>query len=272
VIRRRRDRPLVLRSPGGAPRRRAPRVARLIREIRELKRAVHLRDEFLSMASHELNTPLATLTLVLEEMVHPPAGGAIDPPTMTKMLGLAERQARRLSRLVGDLLDSTRIHRNTLALRLERVDLARIVREVVKGFESRFVAARCEPRLDIGAPVFGQWDPARIEQVLLNLLSNAVKFGAGSPIEIRVDQAGEAARLAVTDHGTGIDPTRGARLFERFERGVTAQHYGGLGLGLYICRHIVESHGGSISFDSRPGHGTTFLVTLPCAGPVEPQR
>lgn len=97
-----------------------------------------------------------------------------------------------------------------------------------------------------------------------NLLSNAVKFGAGKPIEISIEQAQGRARLEVKDHGIGIAPERRERIFERFERAVSARHYGGLGLGLDICRRIVEAHGGSIRVESELGHGAKFTVELPC--------
>jgi signal transduction histidine kinase len=246
------------------------------RLYREAQQAIALRDEFLSVASHELNTPLAALTLTLQALGEATGSGAaasagsapLDAPTIARMAALAERQGKRLTRLVGDLLDATRIQRGALALRIEPVDLGRHVREVVKGFQPKLQGAGCQASLDLGEdPVVGRWDPARIEQVLLNLLSNAIKFGAGRPIEIRVDRTDGMARLAVTDHGPGIDPDRRPRIFERFEPGAAAQQHEGLGLGLHISRHIVESHGGSMSVESQPGQGATFVVHLPCAGP-----
>jgi signal transduction histidine kinase len=113
-------------------------------------------------------------------------------------------------------------------------------------------------------PAIGRWDAARLDQVLTNLMTNAIRFGAGKPIVVTVKATASAASLAVTDHGIGIAPAAQARIFDRFERGdVSAQHYGGLGLGLYIARQIVEAHGGTISVHSEPGCGATFTVTLP---------
>jgi signal transduction histidine kinase len=114
-------------------------------------------------------------------------------------------------------------------------------------------------------PVRGDRD--RLEQVLTNLLSNAMKFGAGKPVEIRVERQGSLARLSVSDRGIGIDLASHPRLFERFERGVAAGHYGGLGLGLYTCRKIMDAHQGTIRVHSRPGRGATFIVELPALGP-----
>jgi signal transduction histidine kinase len=103
-----------------------------------------------------------------------------------------------------------------------------------------------------------------------NLLTNAIKYGRGAPIECDVDKTGEHARLRLTDHGIGIAHDDLARIFERFERAVSARQYGGLGLGLHIASEIVHAHGGSISADSTPGSGSTFTVLLPISGSAEP--
>src|SRR5262249_5720318 len=109
----------------------------------------------------------------------------------------------------------------------------------------------------------GLWDGSRLDQVVANLLSNAIKFGSKHPIEIAVTQVGSCAQISVTDHGIGIAPERLGTVFDRFMRGVDSTHYGGLGLGLYISRQLVEAHGGTIGVRSRPGEGATFTVELP---------
>jgi signal transduction histidine kinase len=116
-------------------------------------------------------------------------------------------------------------------------------------------------------PIVGRWDPSRLEQVVTNLMTNAAKFGAGKPIEIRIERSGADAQLTVTDHGIGIDPARCRHVFDRFERAVPSSRYGGLGLGLYIARSIVVAHGGTITVESELGAGSTFTVTLPCSAP-----
>jgi len=118
-------------------------------------------------------------------------------------------------------------------------------------------------RLEAQAPVVGNWDKARLEQVVTNLLSNAIKYGAGAPIAINVRTFDGRARLAVRDEGIGVSPSERGRIFERFERAVSAKHYGGLGLGLYIVRRIVDAHGGQIAVESAPGAGAQFVVELP---------
>jgi signal transduction histidine kinase len=232
--------------------------------------SVRLRDEFLSVASHELNTPMTAMMLTLQGLSSDVP--AVDERTAQwrQMVGLAERQGRRLSRLVEELLDATRIHRGDLPLRLEAVDLGRTVKEAVDRYQPEIARAGYRVALELAPGVCGRWDPLRLEQVVLNLLSNALKFGGGQPVEVKVEPAGEAARLSVTDHGMGIEPELQARIFDRFVRGVSATHFGGLGLGLYISREIVSGLGGTIEVKSQRGQGATFTVTLPCAGPLPP--
>jgi signal transduction histidine kinase len=236
--------------------------ARLCRQAQE---AVRLRDEFLSVASHELYTPLTSLTLALQAISQLAASGApLEPRVLTHLVTLASRQGERLTHLNRDLLDVSRIEAGRLPLEFVDVDLCVIVRDVVERFEPNRARARCPLSVECAAPVVGHWDRARLDQVITNLLSNAIKFGAGKPIELSVSRESGTTRLMVRDHGIGIDPARQACLFERFERGVSARHYGGFGLGLYISRRIVEAHSGSIRVESRPSEGATFIVELPC--------
>jgi signal transduction histidine kinase len=186
---------------------------------------------------------------------------------MLRKLDLVSRQATRLTRLTNDLLDVSRIEAGSPALELSAVDLGALVSEVVARFEEDLSQSRCSVSIHCGAPIMGRWDRSRVDRVVTNLLSNAIKFGAGKPIEIFLRAEGGVARLAVRDHGIGINPDQRDRIFGRFERAVSERHYGGLGLGLYISRRIVEDHGGSIRCESRPGAGATFTVELPCAGP-----
>jgi signal transduction histidine kinase len=228
--------------------------------------AVRLREEFLSVASHELNTPLAGLTLSVqalrERSAAPVAAGEQE-----QLTDLIQRQAQRLTRLVEELLDVTRLQNRQFALRLADLDLATLAAEVASRVQPQLERARCDLSLILAGPVQVRGDRGRLEQVLSNLLANAMKFGAGRPVEIRVERQGSRALLSVTDHGIGIDLASHPRLFERFERGVSARHYGGLGLGLYICRQIIDAHQGTIRVHSRPGQGATFTVELPALDP-----
>jgi PAS domain S-box-containing protein len=239
------------------------------RLMRETQEAVRLRDEFLSIASHELYTPMTSLTLSLQRLVDNgrPGGTQLDAPTTQRLTGMAERQGKRLTKLIGNLLDVARIGEGRLRLDLELVELTAMVREVIASLEHDLTRAGCTVTVE-GTTVRGRWDRSRMEQVVTNLLTNAIKFGAERPIEIEVARQGGMARLRVTDHGMGIDPMQRARLFRRFERAVSAEHFGGLGLGLYICKGVVEAHGGSIDVESWPGKGSTFTVEVPCEGAV----
>ncbi|MDC0711344.1 response regulator [Stigmatella sp. ncwal1] len=236
-----------------------------------LREAVRQRDEFLAVASHELKTPLTSLSLRVQvmrkEVDAQPRG---DPKErLHKHLDAAGAQLGRLASLVDSLLDTTRIISGRLSLRREQgVNLAGIVRAVASGFETQ--AMRVGSPLEIDAPVrvLGHWDALRLEQVVTNLLSNALKFGAGRAVQLWVEERGEWARLRVSDQGIGMDEDVRARLFGRFERGVSDRHYGGLGLGLFITRQVVEAMGGQVLVQSEPGQGATFTVELPRLPPA----
>jgi PAS domain S-box-containing protein len=229
--------------------------------------AVRLRDEFLSIASHELKTPLTSLSLNIDSvlsLVGQP--GALDEESATrneKKLRIAARQVDRLARLIDDLLDVSRISAGRLRIEPQRVELSELVGEVVARFSE--VAERSGSPLRVRAerPVEGHWDPVRLEQVVTNLLSNAIKFGAGRPIDVVVERVGGSARLTVSDQGIGIVPEARTRIFERFGRAVPVSNFGGLGLGLYIADQIVRAHAGTIAVASEPGAGATFTVELP---------
>jgi signal transduction histidine kinase len=230
---------------------------------RQAQESARLRDEFLSVASHELNTPMVSLILTLQALQQA-AGDPAATQRLPKMASLAERQGQRLRRLISDLLDVTRIERGPLPLRLETVDLAALTVEALARSRPELTKAGCEVRVTgVDRPIVGRWDPQRVDQILVNLLSNAAKFGKERPIEVCLEEIEGRARLSVTDHGIGIDLRQQAHIFNRFARGVSALHYGGLGLGLYICRRIVDAHGGVIGVRSEPGHGATFTVELP---------
>ncbi|AKQ64556.1 Sensory box histidine kinase [Myxococcus hansupus] len=233
----------------------------------EAQEAVRARDSFLSVASHELNTPLTSLMLnihALRRDMEPRAGSA--PASVDALTGkvvAVQRQVSRLSSLVRELLDVSRITAGRLVLEREDLDLAALTREVVPRFFEDGVRAGCEIHLDAQGPVLGHWDRLRLEQVLQNLLSNAIKYGRGSPIEVRVGADDTQAWLSVKDHGMGIPPEGRARLFQRFERLASERHYGGLGLGLWIVKQIVDAMDGRIRVESTPGQGSTFTVELP---------
>jgi PAS domain S-box-containing protein len=234
--------------------------ARLYAEAQE---AIRAREEFLSIASHELKTPMTSLQLAVQAVRRTVEALPDRDERVVAIVRTADRQARRISSLVETLLDLTRIETDRLELARGACELGELAREVAAGLKEELQRASCTVTIDAGAPVHGRWDRSRLEQVLTNLLANAMKYGEGKPIEIVVEREGATAALCVRDHGIGIDEERQAEIFDRFERAVSVQHYGGLGLGLYIVRRIVEAHGGGVSVRSVPGQGATFTVRLP---------
>lgn len=236
--------------------------ARLYREARE---AVQAREEFLSIASHELRTPLTSLQLCAQSLGRTPARASSEAETRYQRLALEmiERQGRRIARLVDTLLDVTRAQAGKLELVVEETDLATLVREVVAQFAQELDSGA--QRVTVHAPgsIPGEWDRARLDQVVTNLVSNAIKYGGGEPIDVTVTAGDATVRLEVRDRGQGIAPQLQGRLFERFERAVATRRVSGLGLGLYIVKKIVEAHAGRVELTSAPGAGTTVGVELP---------
>jgi PAS domain S-box-containing protein len=247
---------------------------RLERErlYREAVDAIRARDEFISIASHELRTPLSALQLQIEMLLTPPRrdpSALPSPEHLGKKLQLAARQVDRLSRLIAELLDVSRITGRRLKLDREALDLAALARDLVERLAPDAAKANCALELDAREPVPGVWDRMRLEQVVTNLLSNAFKFGAGKPVRISVERDGAIARLSVADRGIGIATADAERIFHRFEQAVSTRVYGGLGLGLYIVRGLVEAHRGTVHVDSRPNVGSTFTIELPREPPPE---
>ena len=228
--------------------------------------AVHIRDEFLSIASHELRTPITALQFAMQSVLRLARERTLSKVPEETALGVletAERQARRLAKLVETLLDVSRIHAGRLQIAREPVDLTEIAREVAAEMRGEAERAGCTLTLRAGGPIVGLWDGPRLEQVVTNLLHNAIRYGAGKPVELQVEAVGRSARLRVIDRGIGIAADRQAQIFDRFERAASAEHYGGLGLGLYIVRSILDAFGGAISVESEVDRGSTFIVDLP---------
>ncbi len=240
-------------------RRKLEERARLWRQAQE---EVRERDEFLSVASHELRTPVAALQLQIQMLQRASRGGGPLPQPMLERLETLERQTRRIGLLVNDLLDLSRLRIGGPELKLEEMDLRELVREAVQHFRE-IAPPGTELTFQGDAPCPGRWDRLRLEQVVTNLLVNAVKFGAGRPVSVSVEGDAQRVRLAVEDRGIGIAEEHHERVFGRFERAVSSQHFAGLGLGLWIARQIVEAHGGTILLRSAPGAGSTFTVELP---------
>ena len=235
--------------------------ARLFQKAQD---AVRSRDEFLSVAAHELHTPITSLHLMMQALQS--GGMPVTADTVRRTFAVADRHVRRLIKLIDELLDVSRIEAHRFPIELEAVDLAGLVRDVVDRFKDDASRAGAAISVDATGAATGHWDPMRLEQVVSNLLSNAIKFGAGGGVEITVSSTQSDARISIRDQGIGVPAERISRIFERFERGVSSRLYGGLGLGLYIVRTIVEGMGGRVGCEAHPDGGTAFLVVLPRAG------
>ena len=262
------QKPLALRTLLSTVRA-AQRARRRQYQVRDLLNqkddAERRKDEYLAMLAHELRNPLAPLRTGLKLLRLRPAAEIVNRTHATM-----ERQISNLTRLVDDLLDVSRITQGKVELRREAVDLRTVI---VKALELTLPMYERRTRaLDVAltdAPCVVAGDEVRLAQVVSNLLSNAVKYGAGKPIAVEVRTTLDQVVLTVTDHGSGIDPAALPRIFERFERASPERRRGGLGLGLYIAREIVQGHGGGIRGESEPGIGSTFTVSLP-HGPRAP--
>jgi signal transduction histidine kinase len=230
----------------------------------EARRAVTLRDEFLSIAGHELRTPLAAISLHLQSMLRSPDEMSMVRvrERITKLVG----QSERLAALIEDLLDVTKLMSGRVELEPRDLDLGALVKQCVERMRDEFDRAGTPLQLRLAA-VRGRWDRSRLDQVTTNLLSNELKYGRGQPVSVDVALDDDFASLAVTDRGIGVAPEDHTRIFERFERAVSPRNFGGFGLGLWIVRKLVEAHGGTISVTSALGAGATFTVTLPMASP-----
>jgi PAS domain S-box-containing protein len=236
--------------------------ARLYRDAQD---AVQARDEFMSIAAHEMRTPLMALTLQLGTLLRLVAKGSAE--ALEQKIQKAVGQTERLARLIDHLLDVSRIASGRLVLDSAECDLSEVVRESADRFADEAIRAGSEIRMRLQPQVKGIWDSFRLEQMVTNLVSNAIKYGDGKPIEIELENNPRCARLIVRDNGIGIEEKELPRVFEPFHRSTSDRRYGGLGLGLHITSQIVRAHGGDIQVKSTVGAGSSFIVELPRQAP-----
>jgi signal transduction histidine kinase len=241
-------------------------LSKLQQTQNELEHAVRMRDDFMSIVSHEVRTPLNGLILETQlRKLHLAKGNAaaFSMDKMQAMVERDERQIQSLIRLIEDMLDVSRIRTGKLSIRTSAFDLAELVGNLLESFSAQIAAAESSVTYTAEEPVIGVWDEFRIEQVVANLLTNALRYGARKPIEVRVYAVAGQARVEVRDQGIGISPENQRRIFQQFER-VAANHaIHGLGLGLFISDQIVAAHGGEIVVESEEGNGSMFRVCLP---------
>lgn len=233
---------------------------------KDAKSAVQLRDDFISIASHELRTPLTSLNLqieVLNNLVTALQGETEVHALMKKFLGSTNKQIKRLTRLVDDMLDISRITSGKMNHNARTVNLTSLTREVLDRFKDQLRSYQIETALFCTGEIEVKCDPERMDQVITNFMTNAIRYGGKKPIHIILEETRDRVILKIKDHGRGINKSDQERIFNRFERAHTAEDVDGLGLGLYINNQIVKEHGGKILIDSEPGKGATFIVELP---------
>lgn len=233
----------------------------------ELQLSLRAIDEFLSIASHELKTPLTSLNLqgeMFKRRKNRNDPRIYEPLVVNEMLEQTNKQVLRLTKLVDDMFDIARIRSGKLVIVQEEFDFCEIIKEALERMRANFTSSSYGlPEIVQCEKILGKWDKMRIEQVATNLFTNAIRYGRGKPIRVELQDMGSFVRLAVIDQGMGIAKEDQAKIFDRFERAVNASEVSGLGLGLYIAKQIVISHGGSIRVESEVNKGTTFIVDLP---------
>ena len=228
--------------------------------------AIRLRDEFLSIASHELKTPLTSLSLQIQladrglkrerELLE-------SADRLVRVFDSSNKQVRRLTTLVDELLDVSRIQAGRFTFDFVMINLSNLVKDVVQRMSDQLIKAGCSVNLAIEDGIWGEFDSLRIEQILNNLLSNAIKYACGTSINIELKRVDAKVQLVVEDHGPGIPVEQQASIFDRFVRAKNAANIAGMGLGLFIVREIVRGHAGTIKLDSDRGRGAKFTIDLP---------
>ncbi len=230
------------------------------------RRSLASRDEFLAIASHEINTPLTPLKIQLESLTRALDSkklASFSPERLKIIITIFQTQVNKISHLIRDLLDVTRISNGIMILNKQNTDLNEIINRVIQDYSEPIRLAKCTLNLNLGNNVVGLWDKSRLEQVVTNLLTNAFKYAGGTTIKILTTINNGKGFLVIADEGPGILKENFSKIFERYQRINPSANQSGLGFGLYICKQIVESHGGLINIQSEPGSGASFLVELP---------
>lgn len=231
-----------------------------------LQKAIQIRDEFISIASHELKTPITSLKLraeilakrtALHEVYRPP-GNAVD-----QLIETTTRQLNRITRLIDNMLDVSEITAGHLNYSYQTVEISELIESVSRSIIKKFKALDSKLIITVNSPIFVRADPRRLEQVFDNIMTNAFNYGSGKPIQIAVFRENNTAKILIKDQGIGIASENLERIFNRFERAVSVKNISGFGLELYLSRQIIESHQGRIWAESEIGKGSTFFIELP---------
>ncbi len=242
------------------------RTRQLTETNEKLQKAIYIRDEFLSIASHELRTPLTPLKLQIQGLAHTLRRGGLTDLSIEKVKKVTEscdKSITRLSLLIDNLLDVSRINMGKLNLNYEKTDLVALTSDIIDRHRQEITVSGSKVNFSFEHEVIGNFDRLRLEQVISNLLTNSLKYGMRRPISISISDDTHHATITIQDKGIGISQKDFERIFLRFERATSDMKIGGLGLGLYITKQIVEAHGGNISVRSEVGEGSTFTVKIP---------
>jgi two-component system sensor histidine kinase KdpD len=236
-------------------------------ELNDLKRQMQLQEDFVSTISHELRTPLGFIkgystSLLREDTIW-------DPETQKEFLMIIDEEADRLSLLIENVLESARLQSRTIQLRFQPLRLDAVIRDVIARIRVRH--RELEVNMQLNSTPSIQGDGVRLAQVIENLFTNAIKYAPGAPIDVSLEQREEDIRIAFHDQGPGIDSEALPFIFDRFYRARNEKTITGTGLGLYICKQIIEAHRGKIWAESDPGQGTTFFIELPINALNEPR-
>ncbi len=243
-------------------------IAALRLEVAQLRESVHVRDEFISIAAHELRNPMTPLLMTVQSMRRMAEREPEIPEQLLTGLVRLDRVVLHYINRCNSLLDISRLSSDRFRIEWAEVDLAALVRSTVE--ELLPYAERAGSTIDLAAPkiLLGVWDELAVRQIAENLLSNAIKYGAGHPIivSLTIEQESEnreSTLLEVRDLGIGISAADQARIFAPFERAVTRQQQPGFGLGLWVVGRLVAALGGTVQVFSDSGQGSIFSVRLP---------
>lgn len=232
----------------------------------EAKEALRTRDEFLSIATHELKTPLTAILLNLQIALRKIRNTKTKNPeieSILKMVEVSESQSLRMSRLINDLLNVSVVSTGRLKIEKEKVELNELIKDTIERFETQSRNIGIKINFEEGKKIIGNWDKIRLEQVVANLLSNAIKYGKEKPVTISTSREKNKAYIKVKDHGIGIPKQNQKIIFDRFKRAVGGKKYRGLGVGLYISQQIMKAHKGKLKVKSEQEKGSEFIIELP---------
>lgn len=235
-------------------------IRKIKEHSQELEDSIRIRDEFISVASHELRTPVTRILLNIQLMKR---NGQNLSEKEVKSLDVCESATKELVTLMDNLVDVTRLRLGKLEIRRTKTNITNTILHMIDRFKDDIRFAGNHLSFSHSGDIIGYWDQNRLEQLFSNLLSNAIKYTEGKPIRMKLSLENEQVHFEISDEGPGIPYHLQPKVFERFERAADSKKISGLGLGLYVSKQIVDAHKGTISLRSRPGHGASFFITLP---------